>query len=393
MTTLTIPKDRVPAAYLDGASDSGQSRAACTRTRRGPAHALASLGRLIQERPFLFLLATCAAAAFFPGPGRWLRGVSVGEASLRGEQVPLSLPTLMLAYMLFSAGLGVKTAQLRRMLRDPRPLFAGLVASFAIPVAFLVAASQLLGGWLGADHAGTLLVGLTLLAAVSAAPTSTFWVQSANGNLALSLGIVLLSTLLSPVRAPAVFRASGLLVQEDCARVLRELVACGAGALLIVAVILPSLLGLAVKAVLGEARVAPVVPLLKLVGPVNFLALTYANASAALPRVAADPDSGFLAMAFAVMSGLCLTTFAAGWGVARLLRADRGRQSALRFGLGMTNNSLAQALASAIAVSHPLVVALIVTHTLVQQLAAGVAALAFRRAAEGEAVTRVAVSG
>jgi BASS family bile acid:Na+ symporter len=298
----------------------------------------------------------------------------------------------MLAYLLFSAGLGVQTAQLRRLLRDPRPLFAGLAASFAVPVAFLVAVSQLVGGWLGADHAVTLLVGLSVLAAVSVGPTSTLWVQHANGNLALSLGLVLLSTLLSPVRTPAVFRASGFLVQEDCARVLHELVACGAGALLIVAVILPSLLGLAVKAALGETRVAPAVPLLKLVGPVNFLVLTYANASAALPQVVADPDLGFLAVTLGVTAGLCLTTFATGWGIARLLRADQGQRSALLFGMGMTNNSLAQALASAIAVSHPLVIALIVTHTLVQQLAAGVASRAFRRAARDEAVARAAAT-
>src|SRR4051794_6722994 len=69
--------------------------------RHRPSPAIASLGRFIQERYFWFLLAACAAAACCPGPGLWLRGVSFGEVSLFGEKVPLALPTLMLAFLLF----------------------------------------------------------------------------------------------------------------------------------------------------------------------------------------------------------------------------------------------------------------------------------------------------
>src|SRR5262249_34546000 len=149
------------------------------------------LGRLIHERFFWFLLATCAAAACCPGPGLWLRGVSFGEVSLWGEKAPLSLPTLLLAFLLFSAGLGVQTAHLRHLLRDPKPLLAGLVANLALPVAFLVAISRAMAGWHNADHVGSILVALALIASMPVAATSTLWSQNANGNLALSLGLVL----------------------------------------------------------------------------------------------------------------------------------------------------------------------------------------------------------
>jgi bile acid:Na+ symporter, BASS family len=352
-------------------------------TRHHPNQAITFLGRLIHEQFFWFLLATCAAAACVPGPGLWLRGVSFGAVSLWGEKAPLSLPTLMLAFLLFSAGLGVHTAQLRHLLRDPKPLFAGLVANLALPVVFLVGISQVMRGWPNADHVGSILVGLALIASMPVAATSTLWSQNANGNLALSLGLVLLSTLLSPLTTPVVFQAVGLLAHGDYAAVLHELGAQGAGAFLTVAVILPSALGLAGKGALGEARVAPAKPLLKLVSSINFLVLTYANASAALPQILTDPDLGFLTVALGVVAGLCVTAFTAGWGIARLLRADPGQQTALMFGLGMNSNAVGLVLASAILVSHPLVIVPILLHTLVQQLVAGAADLVLCRTARG----------
>jgi BASS family bile acid:Na+ symporter len=357
-----------------------------TPAKHKPNQAIASLGRFIHERFFWFLLAACAAAAWCPGTGLWLRGVSFGEVSLLGETAPLSLPTLMLAFLLFGAGLGVQTAHLRHLLRDPKPLIAGLVANLAIPVTFLVGVSRVLSGWHNADHVGSILVALALIASMPVAATSTLWSQNADGNLALSLGLVLLSTLLSPLTTPAVFQATCLLAHGEYAAVLYDLGAHGAAAFLTVAVLLPSVLGLGGKVALGEARVAPAKPWLKLVSSVNFLALAYANASAALPRVLANPDLGFLTVALGVVAGLCLTTFTAGWAIARLLRADQGQQTALTFGLGMNSNAVGLVLASATLVSHPLVIVPILTHSLVQQLVAGVADLVLCRTARGGAL-------
>jgi BASS family bile acid:Na+ symporter len=380
MTTLTAPASSAPVPSRNGPF--------CAWDRHHPNQAIASLGRFIQERLFWSLLAACAAASCCPGPGLWLRGVSFGAVSLGGEKAPLSLPTLLLAFLLFSAGLGVQTAQLRHLLRDPKPLLAGLVANLAVPVAVLVGTSRVIAGWHHADHAGSILVGLALLASMPVSTTSALWSQNANGNLALSLGLVLLSTLLSPLRAPAVFQAVGPLARGGSAAALHQLGAHGVGAFLSVAVLLPTVLGVAGKAALGEARVVPARPLLKLVGSVTCLVLTYANASAALPQVAANPDLGFLTVTLGVVAGLCVTAFTAGWGIARLLGTDPGQQRALVFGLGMTSSSVAQVLASAALVSHPLVLVPVLTHALVQQLVAGAADLILCRTARGGALAR-----
>src|SRR5262249_41833337 len=161
------------------------------------------------------------------------------------------LPTLMLGFLLFSAGLGVQTAQLRRVLRDPKPLFAGLAANLAIPVAFLAGISQVMGGWHNADHVGSILVGLALIASMPVAATSTPLSQNAHVHPAPGLGLVPLSPPLRPLTTPVVFQAVGLLADRDYAAVLHELGGQGAEAFLTVAVILPTVLGLAGKGFLG----------------------------------------------------------------------------------------------------------------------------------------------
>jgi BASS family bile acid:Na+ symporter len=200
--------------------------------------------------------------------------------------------------------------------------------------------------------------------------------------LALSLGLVVLTTLLSPLTTPVVFQSVGFLAREDYATVLQELGTHGSGAFLTVFVLVPSFLGLACKGILGEARIVPIKPLLRLLASVNFLLLAYANTCATLPQVVANPDITFLTVSLGVVISLCVTTFAAGWGIARLLKADRDQQTALMFGLGMNSNAVGLVLASATLAGYPLVIVPVITHTLVQQLVAGVADLIVCRPTE-----------
>jgi BASS family bile acid:Na+ symporter len=241
---------------------------------------------------------------------------------------------------------------------------------------------QALRLWPNADQVGSLLVGLALVASVPVATTSTLWSQNANGNLALSLGLVMLTTLLSPLTTPVVFQSVGLLAREDYAMVLQELGTHGSGTFLTVFVLVPSFLGLACKEILGEDRIFAAKPLLRLVGSLNFLVLAYANTCTTLPQVVANPDVTFLAMSLGVVISLCVTTFAVGWGIARLLKADRGQQTALMFGLGMNSNAVGLVLASATLAGYPLVIVPVISHTLVQQLVAGVADLIVCRPTE-----------
>jgi BASS family bile acid:Na+ symporter len=278
---------------------------------------------------------------------------------------------LMLAFLILNAGLGAQTRELKKLIRSPVPLLAGLAANVLAPIAYIFAVAQTLRLWHNPDEVQNILVGLALVASMPIAGSSTAWSQNANGNLALSLGLVLLSTFLSPVTTPVALHSVGWLATEDYAEDLHELAAGGTGGFLVISVILPSLLGIAVHRGAGEARLAASRPLLKLANSVNLLLLNYSNASLSLPQLIADPDWDFLAVILGIVVGLCVFAFASGWLLARLLKSDASDRIALMFGLGMNNNGTGLVLASMALADHPRVLLPIIFYNLVQHLVAG----------------------
>jgi bile acid:Na+ symporter, BASS family len=333
---------------------------------------LSSCQRLLHEHFLWFLLAAYLLAACCPAPGLWLRGVSLAETTFGGEHTQISLPMVMLAFLLLNAGLGVRANELRHLGRSPLLLLAGLAANMLVPVAFIFLVSQGMRRWHNGDEVQTILVGLALVAAMPIAGSSTAWSQGANGDMALGLGLVLVSTVLSPLTTPLTFGLVEQMATGEFAQALAELEGRGTGTLLMVCVLLPSLLGMAARPVVGAVRLARAKPVLKLAKSVTLLLLNYSNASVSLPLTLAEPDWDFLAVTLAIVGGLCAVAFGAGWAVARLLQANAGQQAALMFGLGMNNNGTGLVLASLALARYPRVLLPIIFYNLVQHLAAGV---------------------
>ena len=176
------------------------------------------------HRHFLwFLIGAYALSAVGPAPGRWVGSLSA-EVRVYSWDFRATAPAIMLGVLLFAAGLGVKGEALRSVFHRPAPLSLGLGASIAVPVLLLLAVSQLLAVWHDPLEACDLLVGLTVVAAMPVAGSSAGWSRSADGDCALSLGLVLLSTLLSPFTTPLVLRAAAAFAPADTGRVLDRLV-------------------------------------------------------------------------------------------------------------------------------------------------------------------------
>jgi BASS family bile acid:Na+ symporter len=234
--------------------------------------------------------------------------------------------------------------------------------------------------WHNPDEVQNILVGLALVASMPIAGSSTAWSQNANGNLALSLGLVLFSTFLSPLTTPIALHSVGLMTIGDYSEDLHELAGSGTGWFLTISVIIPSLVGIACRWGLGRERVSVAKPYLKLANSAILLLLNYSNASISLPQAIADPDLDFLAVTLGIALLLCVTAFLAGWVIARLRRSDLSEQIALMFGLGMNNNGTGLVLASMTLADHPRVLLPIIFYNLVQHLVAGtVDHLMFRR--------------
>jgi BASS family bile acid:Na+ symporter len=339
------------------------------------------------------LLGVYAMAAFLPASAVWGKEIDFGEFRLLGETSRISMSTVFLAVLLFNAGLDIPLGKLRDLGKRPGTLVAGLAANLVVPVLYIAGVSYLLQGHSDVGTVQSLIVGLALIASMPIAGSSAAWAQSAKADMALTLGLILCSTVLSPLTTPALLHAVGWLARGDFSAGLDALANSGMSIFLTVFVLVPAVLGLAVRRLAGDRIVGRVMPTLKLANTVLLLLLTYTNASAALPGMVARPDWNLIGLGLAASLGMCVLAFTVGGLLAKAMRADEGKRTALMFGLGLNISSPGLVLAAATLSHMPGVMLPALLYTLVQHVVAGVVTVANRRRAEAERAAPAARSG
>jgi BASS family bile acid:Na+ symporter len=313
---------------------------------------------------FIFLLITVYfTASLFPNIGIEIRSVHIGA---------ISLPILMLSFLLINAGMGINLKSLSNLKSNIKLLMYGLSANIFIPIAFIGLLMFALRLWHNADEVQHILVGLALVASMPIAGSSTAWSQNANGNLALSLGLVLFSTMLSPLTTPIALHSVGFMTNGDYSEDLHELAGSGAGWFLFMTVIIPTALGIFLNIVLGKQRASSGTKKLKLLNFIILLILNYSNAAVSLPQIVINPDWDFLTITISIAFILCFITFLSGWIVSRLCQTNKVDRIALVYGLGMNNNGTGLVLAAIALADHPQVFLPIIIYNLVQYLVAGI---------------------
>ncbi len=345
---------------------------------------LKTLAQGADKNFFALLLGCYAAAAVLPEAGVWLAHRTFGHLTIGSETAPVSLGMLLLACLLANAGMGMELERLRHLLRQPVPLLVGLLANLLVPVLFILCLAQGLRWWHDPDQMQNILVAIGLIAAMPIAGSATAWSQKSNGDLSLSLGLVLGSTLLSMWTTPLTLRAVGLVTTGEHARTLHDLAGSGTGLFLFAWVLAPTVLGMLVRAAVGNERVRAARPVLKVLSAVTLLLLIYINSASALPQVLDQLGLDLLAALLGIAVSFCTVAFTAGWLVAQLLRVDRGGEIALIYGLGMNNNGTGLVLASATLSHWPQVSFTIVCYNLVQHLVAGCVDFALARQGPAE---------
>ena len=318
-----------------------------------------------------FLISAYTLAALWPTPGLWIRNLGFGDFSIFQAKLHGSVLLLLIATLMFNAGLGVRTVHFHSLLRQTRVLFAGLTANLIIPMTYIFLVTLVMRLWYEPEEAQYILVGLALVAAMPIAGASTAWVQNSNGNLALSLGLVLASTILSPVVTPVMLDVFGEMASEKYEALIHDLATYGSGVFLSFWIVLPAGLGLTVRFLAPEVQLTTVMPFIKLINSVVLLLLNYSNAAVSLPQAVADRDFDFLAVTLGLTMGLCIAAFSAGYGLSRLFMVDRADRVSLMYGLGMNNNGTALVLASLVLAAYPQVMVPIIFYNLVQHLVAG----------------------
>ena len=331
-----------------------------------------------QRRLTWALLAAFAAAGLAPGLGQWVGHAACGALQLPGaEQIDLTIPGLLLAYLLFTAALQVGPAELAALLRRPLPLIAGTTAAALIPIVLLLCMAAVVAQLLDADSGNGVLTGLALIAAMPVAAAATVRGSQAGGSHTLVVGLVLSSALLSPLTIPLTLIGASALTSGEYSAELSRIAQSGGGIFALADVVLPGLLGLTARALLPRRAQSGVLPWLKLTALIDAVLLTYTNASGVLGDVLRHPRPDLLAISTAAAATMCAASFALGWCLARALRSNHPDTVAVTFATGMNNASAGAVLATSHLPDHPLVLLPVLAYSLVQQVFAGLTDSAF----------------
>ncbi|MFH8591503.1 bile acid:sodium symporter family protein [Streptomyces rimosus] len=330
------------------------------------------------QRWLLGLMLACyLLAGVLPAPGEALRGLTLPFPVGTGA---LTVSMVLLAVMLFNAGLGVRVADLRGVVSRPVRLVLGVAANALLPLLVLPVVALGLRTWPDPAEAEGLVVGLMLVLAMPIAGGAASWGQNADANVPLVVAMVLGSTLLSPLTVPLGMHLAGHLVGPGGAGALDDtttvdvVARAGAGAFTLVSVVLPCLAGIAVRGALGEDLIRRVLPAVKVVNLVNVLLLCYINAAGALGQTLAHPDPDLLVLALGLSCAVCCLAFSCGRWMSRWTRCDQPDGISLTLATGMNNSSAAAVLAACWFSHRPEILLPILFYSLLQKIVAGVAA-------------------
>jgi BASS family bile acid:Na+ symporter len=321
------------------------------------------------ERHFLWLLVGCyVLATLWPQPGLVMKQWEWSPGTLANQ--PLTLSLLLLAVMLLIAAMLTDLQRIRSIFQNPLLLCLALVAVWLGPALLVVVAGWVVPWAVGGQATVGLLVGLALVAAMPVANSSVGWTQSAAGNLALGLALVVISISLSPWATPHLLSWLGMSLSPAERAYCEQLVTNFSGLFFIVWVLLPTAAGFACRYLATPQRVAAAENWLALTSAAALLILNYINSALALPKVRESSPSLLVATAV-LAAALSVVGLVCGWAIARLLRLPGETRSALMFGLSMKHTGLALILAGAVLHGQPLATLMIVLATLMQHLLAG----------------------
>lgn len=304
-----------------------------------------------------------------PGLGLWLRqphALRMGDT----VRVQVAAAPLLLALVLFSAGLQVPLRALGSLLRKPTALVAGLVLHLTIPLLVIPAVAFILHGTPDSDGGSGLVTAMILIVAMPVAAGATVWTGKGGGDQPTMVGLVLASTLLSPLTVPLVVDSLVPLLSDGYANTLARAMHTVHGGLTLVGVVLPCAAGILCHMALPapwRSRVLTVVVPVALSGS---LVLTYVNASGALGSFLARPHPLLLAAALAVAAFVCLLSFAAGRCATLLLRLDAPAASSLTLACGMNNSSASAVLITTMLPDKPHLLLPVLAYGLLQKTAA-----------------------
>lgn len=255
--------------------------------------------------------------------------LAAGVSLVRPETFLWVLPHVgwMLGVIMFGMGMTLSGADFTRVLRRPRDVLAGAAAQYLVMPLLAIAIAR------GLDLPDAVAVGVVLLGACPGGTASNVITFLARGDVALSVSMTTVSTLLAPLLTPAlVLWLGGHWMQVDAGGLFLSIARI---------ILVPVLLGAGLNRVCGPQvqRVRPVLPAVSVVTILLIVGAVIGRDAEQLRHLALP-----LAAAVVLHNGGGLL---AGWMAGRALGMDAPRCRAVSIEVGMQNSGLAAALALA----------------------------------------------
>ena len=233
--------------------------------------------------------------------------------------------SLLLGVVMFGMGITLRGSDFRRILEYPRDVCIGVLAQFTIMplLAWLLAK----GFALSPD----LAVGVILVGTCPGGTSSNVMTYLARGDVALSVSMTMITTLLAPLVTPFLtWQLAGAWVEVSFAAMMLSIVKV---------VILPIAAGVAMNAFFADA-VRRMVKLLPLVSITAIILIVGGVVAVSAGRIM---ETGLLVMGVVICHNLL--GYAVGFVLARAFRMDMAKAKAIAIEVGMQNSGLAASLA------------------------------------------------
>lgn len=272
---------------------------------------LEQLSNLVGRYMAAIVVAIAALALFAPATLLWVK---------------TSWITTLLMIVMFGMGLTLKAEDFAVVLKKPKDIITGCIAQFTI----MPLLAFLLGKAFGLDEA--LLVGVVLVGTCPGGTSSNVMTYLGKGDVALSVGMTSVSTLLAPVLTP-------LLTYM----LLRETVSVNMAAMfmsIVKVVILPIAAGFIINKFFTKTtqKAVAILPLISVTAIVMIVASVVAANSAKILSTGA--------IVFTVVVLHNILGYALGYLIGKWLKMPLAKRKAVAIEVGMQNSGLATSLAA-----------------------------------------------
>lgn len=273
--------------------------------------ALARLSQFVGKTFALWTLLFAFLAFFFPAQFKWIG--------------PYVVP--LLGIIMFGMGLTLSKEDFREVFRRPRDVTIGVLGQFVIMPGLAWALSK------GLNLPPEVAVGVILVGCCPGGTASNVMTFLARGDVALSVAITSVTTLLAPIVTPAlIYLLASQWIEVSAAAMFWSIVQV---------VVLPIVLGIICQTLLRE-KVKAAVDVLPLVSVIAIVAIVAAVVSGSQQRIA---TSGLMIFAVVVLhNGL---GYLLGYTLAKLMGMSVPKRKTLAIEVGMQNSGLGVALATA----------------------------------------------